>query len=234
MPRIHDMGGNREFYGPIDKDEAVFHADWERRAYVIAILSHLNLGGRIDVFRRAIEELPRETYLRNYYARWLATAERLLVDQGYLGRDEVDARIAGRDAPPGARRPPRLQIAVMRGALRVLVMRQPPFALRLYARFMGYGRRTGSSPRFEVGDRVKTVGEKPPGHTRLPGYAVGHEGTVVAHHGAMVFPDANADGRGEDPQHCYTVEFDAAELWQDAEPHTSVRIDLFEPYLESP
>ena len=48
-----------------------------------------------------------------------------------------------------------------------------------------------------------------------------------------MFPDSNAHGNGELPQHVYSVAFDGAELWGDAaEPGTVVHLDLFEPYLE--
>ena len=44
----------------------------------------------------------------------------------------------------------------------------------------------------------------------------------------------NAHGRGESPQYLYSVHFDARELWGDeAEDGASLRIDLFESYLES-
>jgi nitrile hydratase len=37
---------------------------------------------------------------------------------------------------------------------------------------------------------------------------------------------------GENPQHCYTVDFDSRELWgSDAEPFR-LSLELFEPYLE--
>jgi nitrile hydratase len=49
---------------------------------------------------------------------------------------------------------------------------------------------------------------------------------------AAVFPDTAAGFDGEHPQHCYTVEFDSAELWgPDAEPFL-LTIDMYEPYLE--
>jgi nitrile hydratase len=51
-------------------------------------------------------------------------------------------------------------------------------------------------------------------------------------HPAMVFPDDNAHGRGENPQYLYTVCFAGRELWGDqAEAETSVHVDLFESYL---
>ena len=50
-------------------------------------------------------------------------------------------------------------------------------------------------------------------HTRLPRYARGKVGTVERVHGCHVFPDSNAQRRGEDPQWLYTVRFSAHELW---------------------
>jgi hypothetical protein len=55
----------------------------------------------------------------------------------------------------------------------------------------------------------------------------------VLHHGAHVFPDTNAHGLGENPQHLYTVRIAARELWGDsAESNESVLVDLWESYLE--
>ena len=52
-------------------------------------------------------------------------------------------------------------------------------------------------------------------------------------HGAHVFPDSNAHGKGEDPQWLYTVRFTARELWgEDRTRATPSQIDLWEPYLE--
>jgi nitrile hydratase len=79
---------------------------------------------------------------------------------------------------------------------------------------------------------VRTADSHAGGHTRLPGYVRRRTGTVAALRPAAVFPDTAAHFRGENPQHCYSVEFDSRELWgPDAEAFT-VSIDLFEPYLE--
>ena len=87
-----------------------------------------------------------------------------------------------------------------------------------------------------VTDEELAAGEPltaPPTHTRLPRYVRGHAGSVVAVHGAHVFPDAHAHGGGEDPQWLYTVRFEARELWGDgADPTVAVSVDAFEPYLE--
>ena len=50
--------------------------------------------------------------------------------------------------------------------------------------------------------------------------------------GGWVYPDSNAHGRGEQPEHLYCVRFEGAELWgAEAEPGQSVHLDLFESYL---
>jgi nitrile hydratase len=87
--------------------------------------------------------------------------------------------------------------------------------------------------RFQVGDRVRARNMHPTGHTRLPRYVRGHTGTITHVHGVHVLPDANATGRGEDPQWLYTVRFGARELWGEAaDPACSVSVDAWESYLE--
>jgi nitrile hydratase subunit beta len=88
--------------------------------------------------------------------------------------------------------------------------------------------------RFAAGDRVRARNLHPPTHTRLPRYVRGRAGTVVAVHGAHVFPDAHAHGGGEDPQWLYTVRFAARELFGEAaDPTAAVSVDAFEPYLDA-
>jgi nitrile hydratase len=98
----------------------------------------------------------------------------------------------------------------------------------------GSGRRAlGAPPRFAVGDRVVTKNLHPAGHCRLPGYARARRGVVEILQGGWVLPDARAHGRGEAPEHVYTVRFDGRELWgDDAEPATSVCLDVFDSYLD--
>ena len=90
-----------------------------------------------------------------------------------------------------------------------------------------------AAPRFSVGDVVRAKNLHPPGHIRLPGYVKGKRGTVVLRQGAWVFPDTNAHGLGERPEHAYALRFEGSELWgEDAESGTCVHLDLFESYLE--
>jgi nitrile hydratase len=49
----------------------------------------------------------------------------------------------------------------------------------------------------------------------------------------FIFPDANAAGQGQKPQHLYSVRFSARELWgAKAVPTDGVYLDLWEDYLE--
>ncbi|MCC6764746.1 MAG: nitrile hydratase subunit beta [Deltaproteobacteria bacterium] len=212
MHGIHDLGGMHGFGRvEVEADEPVFHAAFERRvlgmAYQVVGFGWIT----IDAFRHGIERIPPVDYLTlGYYGRWRAALERLLIERGVLASDEVDARVASRTSAPPAAAP------------------APPAAIA-----PGFERDLARPARFAGGDRVRARVTSSPGHTRLPRYVAGRVGTVVVAGPAYVFPDANAHGRGEDPQHLYTVRFDGRELWGDAaEPATSVHVDLFEPYLE--
>jgi nitrile hydratase len=67
----------------------------------------------------------------------------------------------------------------------------------------------------------------------LPLYLRGHVGEIIGLHGAHVFPDCNAHGKGENPQPLYTVRFIASEIWGAARhPLDTISADLWEPYLE--
>ena len=73
----------------------------------------------------------------------------------------------------------------------------------------------------------------PLGHTRLPRYVRGKNGTIARHHGIFVFPDTNAQFAGEKPQHVYSVRFKAQELWgEQASPRDSIYLDMWDDYLE--
>ena len=141
----------------------------------------------------------------------------MLVEAGVVTTDEINARVQakGRELGLIAARPSSQPDAVPQPELQ------------------GARRALESNPRFAVGERVATRNHTVPGHTRLPRYARGKVGTVVLYHEAWVYPDTNAHGRGENPEHLYTVAFDGEILWgEGCEPGVSVRVDLFEPYLE--
>jgi nitrile hydratase subunit beta len=221
MDGVHDLGGMHGF-GPVvpEENEPVFHARWEGTVYAINRLA-MGIGlYNIDEMRHGIERLPPAQYLGStYYERWLATIERNLVEKGLLSADEIEARLAHLrdhpDAAPPRREDPALVERVLRGA-RAAFQREPM-----------------REPRFLVGDTVVTKNIHPKGHTRLPRYARGKQGTISHYHGFYVFPDTQAHGQGEQPQPLYSVCFEAGDLWDaSAEPHQRVYIDLWESYLE--
>ena len=217
MDGIHDMGG-MEGWGSvtIDPDEPVFRQDWHGRAFALGAMSMGLSGANLDAFRHGLERLHPTDYLGDgYYGRWMQCAELLLVDSGVVAPGAVEARarqLAGEDVPDP-----------------VVVEENKPSYERGGA---GSLREIDAAPAFEVGQAVRARSTRVSGHTRLPGYVRGHQGTVVALRPAAVLPDATAHFTGEDAQHVYTVEFDSTELWgPDAEAST-LRIDLFETYLE--
>ena len=86
---------------------------------------------------------------------------------------------------------------------------------------------------FAAGDRVRVRNLHPHGHTRAPRYVRGRAGVVDRDHGVFVFPDTHAHGRGESPQHVYSVRFEGAELWGEAYAgREAVYADLWDDYLE--
>ncbi|MFI5312076.1 MAG: nitrile hydratase subunit beta [Gemmatimonadales bacterium] len=212
MNGIHDMGGMHGF-GRVDvePDEPVFHARWEQRVLGM-VFQVVGFGWTtIDAFRHGIERMDPVVYLTvGYYGRWLGALERVLVERGVLAPEDVDARSAGRPVPAHAS-----------GSA-------GPNAVA-----SGFVREVDRAARFRSGDAVRASVASPSGHTRLPRYVAGRRGVVHRVQPPCVFPDTNAHGLGEHPQHLYNVRFAAAELWgAAAEPGTSVHLDLFEPYLE--
>ncbi len=95
-----------------------------------------------------------------------------------------------------------------------------------------YVRDISDDAKFKVGSFVRVRNLHSTGHTRLPGYLRGHTGEIAALRGAHVFPDSNAHGRGENPQHLYCVRFKAADVFATHSPDT-LHADLWEPYLEA-
>jgi nitrile hydratase len=230
------MGGRAQYYGPIEREanEPVFHARWEARTFGISSFLLALFGGNTDAFRRAMEQLSREAYMSGYYQRWLAAFERMLVRAGYLGPDELDARLEGRRAAAGQRHTSRLRLWLTARALELIMRPTLPrwVCAQLLPRLLGTARPATRRRRFSIGDRVRVHGGSATGFTRRPGYVADRRGVIAAHHGATLFSDARGENRRARPQHLYTVTFEGGELWgEDAEPGTEVRVDLFESYL---
>jgi nitrile hydratase beta subunit len=215
MNGVHDMGGMQGF-GPVkpEKNEPVFHAQWEGR--VLGMQRAMGYVGlwNIDMSRAATESLPPHLYLGvSYYEKWLLGLEHRLLAHGLVGRDEIEA---GHSLRPGKALTRKLTPAV------VETMTRGSFA------------RSAQAPaRFEPGARVRAKNINPATHTRLPRYVRGHVGIIEAVRGCHVFPDAVVKGDGENPQWLYTVVFTGRELWgEEADPALKVSVEAWEPYLE--
>jgi nitrile hydratase beta subunit len=217
----HDLGGMHGF-GPveIEPDEPVFHHEWERRAFALTLATGFLGKWNIDQGRFAREQMPPAEYLATtYYEHWLFGLQKLLNDLGLV----PDGELASRRSDPASPAAPVPD-------LRQLAARDVEKALRTS--------RTSKAdeevpPRYKVGDRVVTANIHPLGHTRLPRYARGKRGVVTLDHGVWVFPDTAGNGLGRKPQHCYSVRFEARELWGDAAGGgDAVYIDLWDDHLQ--
>lgn len=212
-----DLGGQMGF-GAIapEKNEPVFHAQWEKRALGITLCAGAAGGWNIDESRHARESLhPADYYSSSYYEIWIKALERLLERHGLVTAEELAQRRA---------------LAAGATPKRMLAAEDAPAAL---ARGGPCDRPVAAKARFKSGDRVRTRNMNPAGHTRLPRYARDKEGVVEAVRGGFVLPDSNAHGRGEAPQFVYTVVFPAREIWgEGADPTLTVSIDAWESYLE--
>src|SRR5919201_2400649 len=97
MNGAHDLGGMHGF-GPveIERDEPVFHHDWERRAFALTLATGYFGRWNIDQSRHAREQMHPAAYLATtYYEHWLFGLERLLHETGLVTRDELVARLDG-------------------------------------------------------------------------------------------------------------------------------------------
>ncbi len=214
MNGVHDMGW-MDGFGPVvhEQNEPVFHAGWEGRVYAIASIAVGRGLINADEFRHAIERTPPARYLASsYYERWIAAVETLLVERRVVTRKELLAK------EDGAIDPALIANAVATqgpAPIKVKTEKRPPRA------------------RLAKGARVRARNLNPSGHTRLPRYVRGKAGVIARDWGVFVFPDTNAHHAGTKPQHCYSVGFDARELWgKAANSREQVYLDLWEDYLE--
>ncbi|MDH3700074.1 MAG: nitrile hydratase subunit beta, partial [Alphaproteobacteria bacterium] len=151
---------------------------------------------------------------RPYYDQWQQTYAAMMVNSSVATVEEIST---GRmNAPVTGLRPP-------------MAPEDVENAKKANKRF---DRKIDEPPAFSVGDTVRTQTHGATGHTRLPAYARGRRGTIEALHGAHILPDSKAHG-GDLAEPLYTVGFDAAELWPDAEDaRDRINLNLWQSYLE--
>lgn len=214
MDGPHDLGG-KDGFGPVDTTAPPFARDWEARQWALSKNVPLP-GGTIDFWRHGIENMDPATYLSiPYFEKWCLNEFAHRVDQGVFTMGEVlTGKAETRQEQPA-------EPLDMDGTLARMRANNTDFSVGM-----------DRAPAFRVGDQVRTINTPVAGHTRLPSYARGHTGTIIAHHGGHLYADAGARGKHQG-EHLYTVEFTARELWGTDAPD-AVHLDLWEPYLVRP
>ena len=218
MNGVHDMGGMHGM-GPIrhETNEPTFHEPWEGRVYALSRVLRTRGGlWNLDASRHGQEVLPPVEYLRmSYYERWLTVLLKTIVAAGDVTQTELES------GTPAA------------GSPRKAVLLTPDAVPAMVDRRASARRDVAVTPRFKSGQQVRARNLNPVGHTRLPRYVRSKRGVVVLDRGVFLFPDTNAHLRGEEPQHVYSVQFAARELWgEQASPKDSVLLDMWDDYLE--
>jgi nitrile hydratase subunit beta len=214
MNGAHDMGGMQDM-GPIrpEKNEPIFHAEWERRAFALFNATDVQWPFR----RTQIELIPPADYLRmGYYEKWLAALPGILIKTGMASAAEIES---GKAVGPANTKWHVLSVADV--AARLLPVSAPSNQIT-------------APTQLHVGQRVRARNLNPLGHTRLPRYVRGKVGTITRDGGIEALQDTDIQGLGPKQQHVYTVRFAGQELWGvQASPRDSVYADLWEGYLES-
>jgi nitrile hydratase beta subunit len=226
-PRVngsHDIGGAAELGPvPVHEDGLVFPEPWE------GVVMGMSLGGAvsgvyaIDQHRAAVGRIHPALYMATtYYEQWLYALETCLVGAGVVTREEIENRVTSVAENPDLPLPENDNPELTERMKMVIAHGIPEWDL-------------DTEPVFSPGDRVraKVVRVDSAGHTRMPGYAQGRTGVVEE-----VFPPEPrsnpVDAGGERPiEHVYRVCFKASDIWPDADPEDSVRVELWESYLET-
>jgi nitrile hydratase len=207
MDGIHDLGGLDGFGAvEVERDEPVFHEDWERRTVRLNIAASLGLRYSGGAFRHSIERMEPGHYLTSpYYEHWLTGISTLIVEAGLVSAEELDRRAGGRfplSRPDRGTAPPSVEP-------------------------------DRTAVRFAVGTRVRVREWHPSGHTRAPRYVQGKQGVVVRVDGVYSVPDVEAHSDDRVVEQTYSVRFTARELWGDGGAADEfIHVDVWDRYLE--
>lgn len=203
MDGVHDLGGVNGF-GLIEKEEnePVFHERWESIGYALAFVG-------VEVLQAFTLDEARHAIERMEPRRYMSSTyyERIIVGVASLFVEKGLVTHERLEELAGGHFP--LALPVTEG--------EPARTIDLC---------------FKIGETVRVRNAHFKGHTRMPKYVRGKQGTVT--HVAPEFPFAGSAGHGEaaKPEPTYHVRFNARDLWSDASENSSVTVDLWESYLE--
>ena len=220
MNSIHDMGGMHGFgQVPYEEDEPVFHAPWEGRVYAMAMYTPVGVPGG---FRYMIEKMNPADYLAaTYYEKWMHARTQGMIEAGKITEEELAEKIKFFQENPDAQPPVKQDSERVEKALKAMFKSQPPDPAQ------------PNPPKFKVGDVIRAKNMHPVGHTRLPRYVRGKQGTVEEIYEYWRVDDTPPAGQDHAIEPLYRVKFEARELWgEEAEPNQVLYIDMFESYLE--
>lgn len=157
-----DLGGE-DTHGRVilEPEGELFHAPWERQALALTLAMGATGAWNLDMSRSARETLPDYRSL-SYYQIWIRALEKLLIERGLVGPDEI---AAGRMLHPA-----RLGLALLRAADVPATLAQGSPT-----------RRPALVPaRFAAGEPVRLRAAAVAHHTRLPGYARERSATLTS------------------------------------------------------
>lgn len=91
----HDIGGMHGLGSvPIEKEEPVFHSEWEAKVFAMSFATFGNFFP-VDETRHASERMPPGDYLSaSYYERWLYALELLITEHNLVTPAEIEQRVA--------------------------------------------------------------------------------------------------------------------------------------------
>ena len=98
----HDLGGMHGLGGinpEPEQNEKVFHHEWEKRVFSLALASAFLRQWNLDQSRHARERQHPDDYLRNsYYENWYQGLLKLLFEKELITQAELDS---GKAVPAG-------------------------------------------------------------------------------------------------------------------------------------
>ena len=241
MDGIHDLGGMHGF-GPVrvERDEPVFHARWEGRVYALTGATGGSFAPNIDKFRHAIERMDPVEYLSaGYYGRWLRAIETRLVEAGELAPGAVDrlARELARKTARERRQPAAANLRQAQRSRRRRRPEQPPIQRRNEsptARARGSGARSIERRDSTPATPCARATSIPPVTRACPATSAASEGASRRSTPPTSSPTPTRTTSARSRSTCTASRSRAKSCGApEAEPGTSVHLDLFEPYLES-